>query len=108
MKHTRAPWHYSGDSLTHKSFQIYSPYGGVGGRQTHIATTNDLPHSLLIERDAQEAEANARLIAAAPEMLGALKLLKFALSEEVSNNDGKVDFAACYQILNDAIAKAEI
>lgn len=73
MKHTRGPWHWSGDSLTHRSFQIYSPYGGVGGGQTHICTTNDLPHSLLVARDVGEAMANARLIAAAPELLQALK-----------------------------------
>lgn len=73
--HTPGPWHYSGDSLSHRSFSIYSPYGGVGGRQTHICTTNDLPHSVLIGRDAEEAEANARLIASAPEILEALEEL---------------------------------
>jgi hypothetical protein len=69
--HTPGPWHYVGDSLTHCQFDIYSP--GAAPRQ-HICTVNNLSVEALWKRDAQQAEANARLIAAAPALLEALRL----------------------------------
>jgi hypothetical protein len=71
-KHTPGPWHYVGDSLTHRQFDIYSP--GAAPRQ-HICTVNNLSVDALWKRDAQQAEANARLIAAAPDLLAALRAL---------------------------------
>jgi len=70
--HTPGPWHYVGDSLTHRQFDIYSP--GAAPRQ-HICTVNNLSVEALWKRDAQQAEANARLIAAAPALLEALQAL---------------------------------
>jgi hypothetical protein len=68
--HTPGPWHYVGDSLTHRQFDIHSP----GVHHQHICTVNNLSVEALWKRDAQQAEANARLIAAAPALLEALRL----------------------------------
>lgn len=68
--HTPGPWHYVGDGLTHRQFDIYSP--GAAPRQ-HICTVNNLSVDALWKRDAQQAEATARLIAAAPALLEALQ-----------------------------------
>jgi hypothetical protein len=65
--HTPGPWHYLGDALTHRMFNIYRP-GGYHGEE-HVCTVNNLPTEALWKRDAERAEANARLIAAAPELL---------------------------------------
>ncbi len=67
--HTPGPWHYVGDGLTHRQFDIHSP----GVHHQHICTVNNLSVDSLWKRDAQQAEANARLIAAAPDLLAALK-----------------------------------
>ena len=109
MKHTKGPWHYTGDTLTHRSFQIYSPYGGVGGRQMHICTTNDLPHSVLVDRDAIEAEANARLIAAAPVMLEALRAIQETANypENISESALWDLIGKCGEIADAALAKAQ-
>lgn len=68
MSHTPAPWHWSGDH-THRQFNIYQPSQQT---QKHICTINNLSPEMLKGRNPETALANARLIAAAPEMLAAL------------------------------------
>lgn len=61
-------------------FDLYTIH--LGGH-THICTINNLPPHLLILRDPQIAEANAKLISAAPEMLDMLyKVLPYIESCE--------------------------
>ena len=78
-KHTPGPWHYLGDSLTHRQFDIYSP--GAAPHQ-HVCTVNNLSTEALWKRDAQQAEANARLIAAAPQMLRALQRITHPAADD--------------------------
>jgi citrate synthase len=70
--HTPGPWYYVSDSLTHRQFDVYSPSAAP---QQHVCTVNNLSVEALWKRDAKQAEANARLIAAAPQMLRALQRL---------------------------------
>lgn len=73
-KHTPGPWTYEGDH-THRQFNIRMLGHLIGTRDEakHICTVNNLPPHVLANRDAVTAEANARLIAAAPELLAALE-----------------------------------
>jgi hypothetical protein len=50
--------------------------------------------------------ANARLIASAPELLDALETVLFGLTDDVTANDGRVDFSALVPLVREAIAKA--
>ena len=71
-QHTVGPWHWSGDALTHRQFDIYAP---TQAPHQHVCTVNNLPVEKLYARDAIVALANARLIAAAPDLLAALQAL---------------------------------
>jgi hypothetical protein len=77
--HTPGPWFYLGDSLTHRQFDVYSP--GAAPRQ-HVCTVNNLSVESLWKRDAKQAEANARLISAAPQMLRALQRLTHPAADD--------------------------
>ncbi len=71
--HTPGPWTFDGDH-THRRFNIrmLGHLIGVRDEAKHICTVNNLPAHVLANRDSNVAEANARLIAAAPELLVAL------------------------------------
>lgn len=69
-QHTPGPWRYIGDGLTHRQFSIYAP---AQSPQQHVCTVNDLPVPILWQRDADQALANAKLIAAAPDLIKALQ-----------------------------------
>jgi apolipoprotein N-acyltransferase len=99
-KHTPGPWSYEGDALTHRCFQIAAPFGGEAGVYTHVATVNNLPHHLLIGRSPEKAKANARLIAAAPDLYAA------AVDCLASAHDAD-SHANALNALRDALAKAE-
>lgn len=99
FKYTPGPWIVI-DERTTSGHPIKAIRRGDGKSVYNIAILGDRMPS------AAQWQPNAQLIAAAPELLGALETLRFALTDDVSNNDGRVDFAACYEILNKAIAKA--
>ena len=65
---TPSPWHYSSDH-THRQFNIYTP---SQQQYKHICTVNDLSPEMLKRRDPATALANAKLIAAPPDLLQAL------------------------------------
>lgn len=95
-KHTPGPWHYDWTSKTngyitgfHVGRQI-APMDEMGCIEHLITIPNDRPTE-------EEAEANARLIAAAPELLEAL--------EELQGYELPVS-QACLDRINAAIAKA--
>jgi len=100
-KHTAGPWSFTGDSLTHRSFNIYQSGSWEG--QKHVATVNNLPAELLWKRDADEALANAKLIAAAPEMFEFLCGLSLAASDNTAS--ARVVFGAMTQRARGIIAK---
>ena len=71
--HTPGPWTYESDH-THRQFNIRMLGHLIGTKDEakHICTVNNLPSHVLANRDPLTAEANARLIAAAPELLAEL------------------------------------
>jgi len=69
--HAPGPWTYEGDHA-HRQYNIRMLGHMIGG---HICTVNNLPTDVLANRDPGIAEANARLIAAAPDLLAALEHL---------------------------------
>lgn len=89
-KHTPGPWKVNADE-----------YGNVlGVRATNDATICQI-NWMIRKRGGLQAEANARLIAAAPEMLEALRLV---MSDDRLMNAMKREQA---RAILDAIAKAE-
>jgi hypothetical protein len=68
MSHTPAPWHWASDH-THRQFDIYQPSQQIG---KHICTINNVSPEMLKGRNPDTALANAKLIAAAPDLLEAL------------------------------------
>ena len=74
--HTPGPWTYESDH-THRQFNIrmLGHHIGTKDEAKHICTVNNLPSHVLANRDPLTAEANARLIASAPELLAALELI---------------------------------
>lgn len=65
MKHTPGPWKFNGHSLSGNHFNVI---GTQLGNKFKIARC---PYE--VEGDKEEAEANAKLAAAAPELLEALQ-----------------------------------
>jgi hypothetical protein len=79
MKHSPGPWTYEGDH-THRQFNIRMLGHLINTKDEakHVCTVNNLPRHVLQNRDPSIAEANARLIAAAPDMLALLSDLTTA------------------------------
>ena len=99
-QHTPGPWTYEGDH-THRQYNIrmLGHLIGVRDEAKHICTVNNLPPHVLANRDPVTAEANARLIAAAPDLLAALIELQ-QMVEAGENNEGT------HAVVRAAIAKA--
>ena len=89
-QHTPGPWTYEGDH-THRQFNIRMLGHLIGTRDEakHICTVNNLPSHVLANRDAGAAEANARLIAAAPDMLEALRAIATYMRGDLTTDDFK-------------------
>ena len=72
LQHTPGPWIISADPM-----HFYSLTTVIGGKANHLK--NGPPQQMIVQvggfAEWQEAEANARLIAAAPELLEALETL---------------------------------
>lgn len=101
-QHTPGPWTYEGDH-THRQYNIrmLGHLIGVRDEAKHICTVNNLPPHVLANRDPVTAEANARLIAAAPDLLA-------ALGDIVASSDANCgdSLANAIRTAKDAIAKA--
>jgi hypothetical protein len=96
--HTPGPWTYEGDH-THRQFNIRM----LGRDAQHICTVNNLPPHVLANREQSTAEANARLIAAAPDLLAALVEL-----DAWAMNESGADYPnGTFEVVRAAIAKAE-
>ena len=77
MKHTPGPWHRHG-------LHVHASYEDGNGNRRHYAVADALQHSGLATG---EADANARLIAAAPNMLKALKTFELEISSRFAKGD---------------------
>lgn len=99
-QYTPGPWTYESDH-THRQFNIRMLGHLIGTRDEakHICTINNLPSHVLANRDPSIAEANARLIAAAPDLLEAL--------EDLVNSFEKHRPKAYWDAARTAIAKAK-
>lgn len=98
-QHTPGPWHAEGPDEMFGDYNIHEP----AVRAAVGAVVSNL-------RPPEEVAANARLIAAAPEMLAELKALAAFWSEDGSSPDEPYwtdDMAARWRGLRAVIAKAE-
>jgi len=92
MSHTQGPWKADGKII-------------AAGR-TRIALVEEQTYIGSVEVELPYAD-NAKVLAAAPEMLSALETVLFGLTDDVTNNDGKVDIEGLRAIVKSAIAKAK-
>lgn len=93
--HTPGPWTWSG-GYDHRSFEVYQLAHLIDASafSRHICTINNIPLSHRQHRDPAVAEATARLIAAAPELLSEAETLRAAVAHAIIMLDaGKVDVA---------------
>ena len=91
-KHTPGPWRVS-------------PYYGITGKSVTVAKTEQMPGNYESER-----MANARLIAAAPDLLDALEKINIGLSPQsilVQSENLKELINSCFEIAREAIRKAK-
>ena len=95
-KHTPGPWVVSADPMHFHSLTTV-----IGGKES--SQKNGPPQQMIVQvggfAEWKEAAANARLIAEAPELLEALKLIANA-------ENSALDLAYCKGIARAAIAKA--
>lgn len=100
-KHTQGPWGISSQSPT-----IIKQYDFLGETNVLLGSASGHPNSGFFPSDA-EALANARLMAAAPELLAAAKHCKeMLLRYEINRINGDEIEDEALTILNTAISKA--
>jgi hypothetical protein len=106
-KHTPGPWELSQDSVWPWSYVIESQEGVVVDRQDlNTYSTSDTRAKANARTGNEQCHANARLIAAAPDLLMALQMLYEETADYVRlNNLGGMD-NQCMQLARAAIAKA--
>ena len=107
--HTPGPWKYETSKFP-GSRLVFAPYTGPLERTVHFVACNVAArHHLPSRHQEAEAEANARLIAAAPELLAACKaVIKEAYVSENHGEPPTAEMSAdVLEVLRAAIAKAE-
>jgi len=112
MNHTPGPWEFKRCTIGHPD-NAKNPIVNGGG--FHICrifcTGSKMPGmSSLAPGDIEVAEANAKLIAAAPDLLAACKLMKFAFKHipiPENNTDAAKDLWEARKSLIEAISNAE-
>lgn len=103
MKHTKGPWHYNTDTvdIDNKSIGVHRP----GEPCKRIFVTHDGTRTGI-----KQSSADAKLIAAAPEMLEALSIIinnLYAMQPEFSSELDKASYKACKDAAHAAINKAK-
>lgn len=90
-KHTPGPWH----SGPLNKYTIYDRFGSKIGNTFHGV--------IAVQVSDEACEANARLMAAAPDMLAALRRAVLALAFAAESSEAMKDD---YKVVSDAIEKA--
>ena len=98
MKHTPGPWYYEDDS--------YAPYIVDSTRVIRLADVHDTPFLSNGNCGRRASKANARLIAAAPELLESLREMLPIVHDAMNADDDDVIGKIAYRA-SAAIAKAE-
>ena len=113
LSHTRGPWEIRPTQQNDSAFvsDIHAPYqddSSENGTGSTIATIHHRNEKERPGRIESEAEANARLIAAAPDLLEALievkEIIELSCSDIVNNQ--RTDVTVCLPTLQIALAKA--
>ena len=94
-KHTPGPW------------KLNSLDSGTNDDGTIIGPNNTVITADIFGRNAEEAEANAHLIEAAPDMLNALKEAVELLESYLTDADREASPKGRWPVIRAAIAKAE-
>ena len=104
-KHTQGPWEANGQKITAKGEENVSTGGKFNIVDLVIASTHYRDRRTQI--GAGQAEANAKLIAAAPELLSALENLTKAMREDMPHFKEKQwpEYAKAMQAITKAIGK---
>lgn len=107
MKNTQRKWHQQCDPCDKGNDWAYRIYSMEEPNTKHIASVVMLPCETPgeIGREAEEEEANARLIASAPDLLNACKHLVAILGEE--NEDFYTKHIEAFNVGMEAIVSAE-
>lgn len=98
MKHTPGPWVYRPETDSRLKGYIRAKSNGIGGKIA-VCRVNYTGNSM------EEVEANARLIASAPDMLRALERIAFEPQGPADATDRHV-LDACVEIAKEAIGRA--
>lgn len=96
-KYTPGPWHFDWTTKVNGVIQGWA----VGPADKPLDEVDHIDPVVWLDNDTENAEANARLIAAAPELLEALKVA----SDAIASGD-QVQLHCAEDQINDAIAKA--
>ncbi len=95
MKHTQGPWHVESDADEFNQSLWVGSNEGDQGRM--IAVVADTMQDLNTDLSNDEINANVRLIAAAPELLEAVQMLRDALeiaeNANLNPNYSRIEFA---------------
>ena len=115
MKHTPGPWIYTREESKRYDEQTGEPrlvsFDWIQCGKTHRYPTFPVPQTICglmtSSCTVEETKANGALIAASPTMKSALETVLFGLTDDVTNNNGKVDFDGLIKTVKTALAKAE-
>ena len=88
MKHTKGPWAYN-DRLAEDGDKETAVYGHSKHLSEPVCV---IPHDDITENGYKEVKANARLIAAAPQLLAVCKRAKELLVPEVTKEPDRTIF----------------
>lgn len=100
-KHTKEPWEIGTPNIPHPDEAVGKTVGIVAEHFTVADVYDDF-------EDPEQAKANARLIAAAPDLLEALRMVldRWTFSNDQQHTHNWHDWADCMKVILLALSKA--